>query len=265
MKKRNLPTDYQLYEQLKQGHPRSLEYIHTRYQRLLFWLGRRQLKDDFAVNTLVQDAFLKLWHYRESIESPNHILGFLRFVLKRDCITYYNTPKNTFYSRLNSLESYENYQDYLTVYDPLQDEEQLLSQQSDQKKYDDMQQVLPVLHPRRKQLVCLCLEYGFQYKPIAAAMGSSVTAISNEVQKAITDLRHMLMVSVPEPQQKKRYDTEPEAPSSRQLEIITMRYEQNTSFAVIAKNLKLPEKEVHREFLAAYQYLQRENKMAKIQ
>ena len=73
--------DAQLYELLKKGDPNSLEHIHLRYKRLLFWIGKQIGEDDFVVETLVQDVFLKLWLQRDSIETPNHILGFLRFVL----------------------------------------------------------------------------------------------------------------------------------------------------------------------------------------
>lgn len=54
-------TDFQLYELLKKGNPIALNHIHSRYKRLLFWLGKQMLEDDFVVQTLVQNVFLKLW------------------------------------------------------------------------------------------------------------------------------------------------------------------------------------------------------------
>ena len=250
--------DHQLYELLKKGNPISLEHIHLRYKRLLFWIGRQMLEDDFVVETLVQDTFLKLWLHRDSIESPNHILGFLRFVLKRDCISYFNSPKSKFSRLIKSLERFENYQDYLVGYDPLKDEEYLLSEESDQRNFDEVQKGLNVISPKRKHLIKLCLEYGFQYKPIAEAMGSSVTAISNEVSRAIDDLRKIIKgTSFEKPKEKASDHKEKvEELSNRQLEILKRRFEQKSSFTVIAQQLNLSEKEVHLEFLQAYIYLE---------
>ncbi|MCG2792160.1 MAG: sigma-70 family RNA polymerase sigma factor [Weeksellaceae bacterium] len=254
-------TDHQLYELLKKGNPSSLEHIHFRYKRLLFWIGKQMLDDDFVVETLVQDTFLKLWLHRDSIETPNHILGFLRFVLKRDCITYFNTPKNKFARLTASLESFENYQDYLVGYDPMQDKEHLLSQESDQKNFDELNKVLKVINPKRKHLIELCLQYGFRYKPIAEAMGSSVKDISNEVTKAIDDLRQILKINsnVELPVKYQKDEVHQNELSSQQIEIMSRRFEQKSSFAVIARELKISEKEVHQEFLFAYQYLQNRN------
>lgn len=264
-KKHFLPrmlTDHQLYELLKKGNPTALEHIHLRHKRLLFWVGFQVLKDDFVVDTIVQDTFLKLWLHRDSIETPDHITGFLRFVMKRDCIAYLSAPRNKFTRLMASLDSFENYQDYLAGYDPLKNKEYLYSQESDQKKFDEIIKVLPVLNPKRKHLIELCLEYGFQFKPIAEAMGSSVTSISTEVSRSINDLRKILKVTSFEPPQEKTFNEEEQSEklSSQQLEIIKKRFEQKSSFAVIAKELKLPEKEVQREFLNAYQHLQNQNR-----
>lgn len=254
-------NDQQLYVLLKKGHPSSLEHIHLRYKRLLFWIGKQMLDDDFAIETLVQDTFLKLWLHRDSIETPDHIPGFLRLVLKRDCITYFKAPKTQFIRLIHSLERFGNDQDHLAGYDPLLDQEHLLNQASDQRDFDEVRKVLSVLDPKRKRLIELCLDYGFQYKPIAEAMGSSVTGISNEVSRAIDDLRKILNRSSFEQPKKKASDhkQQPDILSHQQLEIMKRRVEQKLSFTVIAGELNLSEKQVHREFLHAYQCLQKEN------
>ncbi len=254
-------THLQLYQLLKEGDPVALEHLHLRYKRLLFWIGLQVLKDDFVVDTIVQDTFLKLWLQRDTIETPDHIAGFLRFVMKRDCIAYVTAPRNKFSRLMASLDSFENYQEYLAGYDPLKDKELLHSQESDQNKFDEIKKVLPVLNPKRKHLIELCLEYGFQYKPIAEAMGSSVTGISTEVSKAIDELRKILKVTSFEHKEEKPALKKEQSDqlSSQQLQIIKRRFEQKSSFAVIAQELKLPVKEVHREFLYAYQHLQNQN------
>lgn len=159
-----------------------------------------------------------------------------------------------------SLDSFENYQEYLAGY-ALKDKEYLHSQESDQNKFDEITKVLPVLNPKRKHLIELCLEYGFQYKPIAEAMGSSVTGISIEVSKAIDELRKILKVTSFEQPHEEVFNNEKQSEqlSSQQLDIIKRRFEQKSSFAIIAKELKMQEKEVQREFLYAYQHLQNQN------
>lgn len=258
-------TELQLYQLLKEGDPASIEHIHSRYKRLLFWIGIRMIEDDFVVETLVQDVFLKLWLKRDTIETPDHIINFLRFVMRRDCMSYFSAPRNKFNRSVNSLEKYENYQDYLAGYDPLQDEENLLHHAADQRNFEEVQKVLSVLNPKRKHLIKLCLEYGFQYKPIAVAMGSSVKDISNEVHKAIADLRSILRVNSLELIPEKTSEKVPQVEnlSTQQLEIVKRRFEEHSSFAVIAKALELTEKEVRRDFLYAYQYLQTQNTSAK--
>lgn len=92
-------------------------------------------------------------------------------------------------------------------------------------------------------------------------MGSSVTSISNEVTKAINDLQKIIKGSSNNQVQKKTATTAEHSKklTDQQTEIMKRRMEQKASFATIAKELRLPEKEVHREFLYAYQFIQKQN------
>lgn len=245
------------YELLKEGHSTALVQIHARYSRMIYWLGKGIIRDDFVVESLVQDTFLKLWANRDRIESEDHIFFFLRMVMKRKCYSYYTSPKHKFFRKMNALESYENYQDYLAGYDPQQDAEALKDQQHNQEAFDKIKSVLPLLSEKRKRLIELCLKYGFRYKPIAQVMGSNITETGNEVKKAIQELKNILnMDSVSEAKQQSFAEREvKDEMTADQQKVLELRCEQKYSFTSIAAELDLSQKEVHAAFITAYKLM----------
>lgn len=252
------------YEQLKQGCPKALTAIYGEYKRRIFGMGRYLLRDDFVIECLVQDTFLKLWVHRDRIEDPEHILNFLLFVMKRECISYYTRPRNDFHRKIRSLDSYENYQDYMAGYDPLNEIEAKKAQEREQQNFERIQSVLPLLDAEGKHLIELCLKYGFQYKAIAQAMGSSVTDTSLKVKRAIATLKTIIdqggtLNSAQKPATIKLQGTMTPA----QVEILKMRCEKKYSFAAIAETLNRSQKEVHRDFMIAYKLLQEKHNQQK--
>ncbi|MFV0141110.1 RNA polymerase sigma factor [Empedobacter falsenii] len=243
------------YELLKKGDPKALEQIYSRHKRLLFWIGKQIITDEFVVECLVQDAFLKLWEYREKIEKPEHIFFFTRLVLKHSCYSHYRSSKNKFFRSVHSLDSYEN---YLTVYDPLEVAENIMDKVIHDQHYEEIRKILPLLSAERKHLIELCLKYGFRYKAIANAMGKRVSETSKEIKSAIEDVKNLInsydvFVS------KKKTVSEEKAPNQmteKQSLILKLRFEMKQSFTTIAKTLELSQKEVHNEFVVAYKLTQ---------
>lgn len=254
------------FELLKKSDPTALEIIYAQYRRLIFWVGRQYLDDDFIVENLVQDTFLKLWDYRAKIEDPLHILFFLKLVMKRSCYAHYSKPRNKFFRTVSSLESYENYQDYLGGYDPADAVQNLKNQKLDQKFFDHLNTVLPLIKPERRHLINLCLKYGFQYKAIAQIMGKGITETVNEVKRAIEDIK--IIVDRRKVLEKKQENTTtdkvPQTLSERQSQVLMLRCEKKFPFAVIAQELNLSHKEVHEEFIAAYKFTQQKYKTVTI-
>ncbi|MCZ4318751.1 sigma-70 family RNA polymerase sigma factor [Aequorivita viscosa] len=245
------------FEQLKQGCPKALTAIYVEYKRRIFGLGRYLLRDDFVVECLVQDTFLKLWVHRDRIERPEHILFFLLFVMKRDCISYYTRPRNDFHRRIRSLDSFDNYLDYMAGYDPLSEGETQKEQAKEQQNFELIQSVLPLLDAEGKHLIELCLKYGFKYKAIAEAMGSSVTDTSLKVKRAIATLKTIIdQGGTLNSKQKATTIKLQGTMTPEQAEVLKLRCEKKYSFAAIAETLNLSHKEVHREFMTAYKLLQ---------
>ncbi|WP_291119203.1 RNA polymerase sigma factor [Empedobacter sp. UBA7248] len=246
------------FELLKKGDSTAFEHIYIRYHKRIFWFGKQIITDEFVVECLLQDVFLKLWEYREKIESPDHIFFFLRYVMKYSCYSHYAKPKNKFFAMVNSLESYENYQSYLARYDPADNIENLNEQETQQHYFDEIIKVLPLLSTERKHLIELCLKHGFQYKVIAKAMGRGITETSNEIKHAIADLKKILSLQDKLVSKTKTVSTieKQDQISETQSLILKLRCEHKQSFANIAEELQLSQKEVHNEFIVAYKFTQ---------
>jgi len=247
-----------IFELLQQGHPDALELIYARYHKSLFWVGKKRIDDEFVIKTILQDTFLKLWEKRDTLENPEHIYFFLRYVMKMQCTYYYCRPKNKFHKNTSRLDLYENYQEYMYGYDPEEVDYHLVNQDADQKALDRIRSVFPLLSSKRRRLIELCLKYGFQYKAIAQVKGTSITKTSMEVKSTIEDIKNIInkgSILDDKPKPVVLIKTQ-EKMSEEQEKVLQLRNEKQYSFADIARELNLSKKEVHKEFMAAYKLIQ---------
>ena len=147
-------------------------------------------------------------------------------------------------------------------YDPEKVDTHLQDQEFDQQQFEKLKKVLPLLSNERKHLIELCLKYGFQYKAIGAVMGKGITETSNEVKRAIEDLKTIIhqggMKAV------KKSPTigikMQGVMTEEQKRVLELRCKEKQSFAFIANELKLSQKEVHKEFVTAYKLMQEQHK-----
>ncbi|WP_300441404.1 sigma-70 family RNA polymerase sigma factor [Christiangramia sp.] len=246
---------------LKNGDPIALVNIYARYRRQLFWIGKQKMSDEFVIESLVQDAFLKLWEHRERIEDPDHIYYFLRYVIKTECTYYYCRPKNQFYRSMARLENFGNYQEFMLGYDPNIEDEHLKDQCLEQEAFDRIKEILPLLSSEKSHLIKLCLKHGFRYKYIGQLMGKGVTETSNQVKKTIQEIKAIIThgSSLENSSNSDNRNKAEEEITEQQQRVLQLRCEQKESFSAIAKELNLSQKEVHSQFIAAYKLMQQKH------
>ncbi|RXG12695.1 sigma-70-like protein [Leeuwenhoekiella aestuarii] len=129
------------FQPFKAGCSQAFNALYKHYYWQIYWMGRSLIKDVFVVETLVQDAFLRLWHKREDIESPQHLVNFLYTVISNECKWFYVRPGNQFQRSLYSFDSFPNYPDYSWGYDPDEVDVHLEDQEKQQIAYEQVKAV----------------------------------------------------------------------------------------------------------------------------
>tara|TARA_Y100000815_G_scaffold250779_1_gene253792 strand:+ start:222 stop:1013 length:792 start_codon:yes stop_codon:yes gene_type:complete len=245
------------FEAFRQGCPGAFNAIYKHYHRRIYWMGRSLIRDVFVVESLVQDTFLTLWEKREDIESPKHLVNFLYTVISSECTWYYTRPRNQFHRSVFALDTVPRYQDYMLGHDPDDMDHHLMDQQKRQLEYERVISILPLLGTRRKRLIELCLEHGFKYATISQHMGISITQARLTMKSTIGEIKNILHQGyIRKPEENSFPVGHSNEMTPQQAQVLDLRCEQHYSFAEIATQLNLSQKEVHRAFTTAYRFLQ---------
>ena len=243
--------------------------IYEKYYRSTHRYGMWMLKDAFTIDNVVQEAFLKLWNYRESITSLEHASRFLKLQVKWECHAYFRSPVSRFHRRFTYLDATGNDDSQLCFDEQIDEEERDAITRGQLKAINDMMPF--ITEGREKNLLKLYYVDGLSYKQIAARYGMSITAVVNDLQRGITKLKAMIvqpqkLFSTPVVQSQTSdtgqrvwlYDIE--GLSKEQSQIYRMRTELKQEFAVIARSLNLPQAYVQREYVKAWKIVSQQKK-----
>jgi RNA polymerase sigma factor (sigma-70 family) len=234
------------FHAFKAGRECGLEYFYQTHFSTLYFYGLRYIHDGFALESILQEAFLTLWHSRDGILSTGHLSNFLRCLVRRQCFAWQRKSMHRFHQSMLPLEDFHESMVIMDDVDKERDEEKTLR----------ILQVTGLLKAQRKDILMRCLEYNFQYACIARLTGMPVGYLQRESKKAIEDIKKMLRI----PGQKKKVIRPTQVRLSEgQLKILQLRFEAQCSFEEIAAIFDSDVKTIQQEFLKAYRLREKPN------
>ena len=247
------PTEQAHFLRYKNGEEEGFTQLYRMMFNSLIRYGMRILPNEFAVTTIVQDALLKAWNFREKMTCLQHTFRFMCMNVKWACYDYYKQPgiRQVIYLEHN------DYPD-VSLLPGLEEAEPVSNAETLLKSIYD---VIPYLPLNKQTILQLYFKYGFSYKQIAKRYGTNIQTISNDVHEALAYLKKVIHAKkqitkpVSLPVVNKKYRAE-EYFTGEMLRLFKMRYESKLSFDVIAARMNLPQPYVQQQYAAAHAKLQ---------
>lgn len=256
-------------EHLHNGHEKGLKFFYQKFYEHFLSRAHRATDDECTGESIAQEAFLRLWLFRENVHSETEVFEFLKVQVKSAIQAFYQKSRNRFHRSLLRLDSIEDYQEFMLGYELEEESEDdlLYIEQLElekKKKMDQLNAIMPNLNNDQQLFIRLCLKYSFNYERIAYYMGNiSDYEVGLQIEKTIEYLRSIIhseekMQLMAKPVEFKLNGemTEEEA------EVFRMRYELQYSFDKISEALQLDGGQVRTLFINAHAKIKSAKKTA---
>lgn len=251
---------------LQQGDEKGLNYFYNRYFTRILYRAQRATEDDCIGENIAQEAFFRLWLYRENIKTIEDITDFLHTQAKSAIHAYYYTTRHRFHRSLLRLDGIEDYQEFLLGYE-VEEEDPIYLEQLEKEKQDRLTKLnalLPSLNQEQQLFIRLCLKFSFNYERIAYHLGGiSDYEVGLRVEQCIETLRNVFSSSekMNVAVKSNKITLEGEF-DEHQEEIFRMRYELQYSFDQISDSLNLCASTVRKLFVQAHAKLKESKRIA---
>lgn len=251
------------FEKLKNGNEVGLSYFYSRFYRLYACRAYRYTREDMDAHCITQEAFLRLWIFRESIEDVAHLHQFINRQVNEWGKAYHRKRSNQFRRRLLRFFDYEDPESLLPGNMPqwidgpsLETDE---PDEQDSERLHSLNRLLPHLDREQQLFIRLCLKFDFNYERIAFYLGGireyevaqRVGKCIERLKSLLADSRKLLQVTYTH---RLRLDHQL---SPQQADILRLRYELGNSFEEISTALGLTPAQVRSLFIEAFTILKK--------
>ncbi len=157
----------------------AFEQIYVRYNKMLYTLSIRLLKNDFAAENVVQHVFAKLWENRFDITVSISLRNYLYTMTKNYVLNYVRNKNNALVKNYEMAQSGASYDD------------DLLTLLERKEMYELLNQAIEKL-PEQKRMVVMLKREGLTNQEIADKMNISINTVKTHYQQCVKMLKDSL-------------------------------------------------------------------------
>lgn len=180
-------SNSEILTQIRNGNQKAFEKIFNEYYRRLFYYAREYVIDVEIAREFVQEAFLKLWENRATLNERTNFEAFLFTILRNDCLNYLKqVAVKKRYNKFSQQTIFELQLNYEALKDKTSE---LLFFEELRKEIDNAIEELP---PKCREIFMMSRYNEMKYKEIAVKLKISVKTVENQISEALKRLRQTI-------------------------------------------------------------------------
>ena len=181
------PGDAFLWEQVKRGEKAGMEGLYMKYGQQLFKLGMSIKNDRNLIKDCIQEVFVTVWKYRQSLQDTDNVKLYLFKCLSNKIYKEIGKDKRRY-----SQEGIDHYE-ALIVEDPIEPDDNSING----RKREHLLVALENLPMRQKEVIQLLFFENESYEDTSKIMGINVQSVYTLAWKAISKLKKKMHVLSP--------------------------------------------------------------------
>jgi RNA polymerase sigma factor (sigma-70 family) len=174
----------EIWKRYKRGDGQAFAYMFHAYSGMLYNYGMKIQPDKERIRDCIQDLFVDLWLYRQTVAETDSIKYYLFKSLRRKIVNTIRTENLHVHPDEWMLD-----EDNISSPSP---EFSLIAEQSLQERRDKVQSLLHTLTRRQREAIFLKFYNELSYEEIASIMAISSQAVYNLISKGIKELKNHL-------------------------------------------------------------------------
>ncbi|MDJ1472979.1 sigma-70 family RNA polymerase sigma factor [Cytophagaceae bacterium DM2B3-1] len=179
-----LLADEQLWQKSKAGDRQAFSQIFLRYYKPLHTYGVSLYPDKELIRDCIQEIFLEMWLYRESVAEVDSVKFYVFRSFRRRVFKRLETIRKNPFLELNEISEQTSVHSFETL---------LIKEQSEEGQKNYLLKELSSLPKRQQEAIYLKFYQDLSYEKIAEMMSLNYQSVKNLVHNGVKSIREKLL------------------------------------------------------------------------